>query len=297
MELLTDVSCGDWLLQRVGEWGRVGGVAGDGFEAYARILHPVPVTHWDLSVVDEWGMPRALGETTWPWAEVATRQGLTMHPLVQFNRLADLHQGVEFTGGWQVGQTPEGYLELDLLGGLTEHLARASSAPDDLVAGIWTGWGELGEPGFVIYLEEGSGWLARRQAQREASRRRAEALRPEVRAAAARGPYLRWPDREMLLFSTSCAELADPTWLGRAGIGATDGSSGPGPQLIWPGDHAWVVASEIDWDSTIVAGPRSLVEAVLADERFEAFEVDERADLTWEGDTINPPRAGWRAEP
>jgi len=43
----------------------------------------------------------------------------------------------------------------------------------------------------------------------------------------------------------------------------------------WPEDHTWVMASEFDWDSTIVAGSRSLVDAVLADERFEAFEVAE----------------------
>ena len=52
---MTDVSCGDWLLERVGGWGRVGGVAGTGFEAYARILHPVPATRVDLSITDEWG--------------------------------------------------------------------------------------------------------------------------------------------------------------------------------------------------------------------------------------------------
>lgn len=53
MELLTDVGCGDWLLARVGDGARVGGVAGIGFEARARILHPVPASRVDLSVADE----------------------------------------------------------------------------------------------------------------------------------------------------------------------------------------------------------------------------------------------------
>ena len=61
--------------------------------------------------------------------------------------------------------------------------------------------------------------------------------------------------------------------------------------------RAWVVASEIDWDSTIVAGSRAVVEHVLADKRFEAFEVGEAADLTYEGNTVNPPRAGWSEAP
>lgn len=69
-----------------------------------------------------------------------------------------------------------------------------------------------------------------------------------------------------------------PTRPYRAGIGWTSFHPGPCPQLVWPQDRAWVVASEIDWDSTIVAGSRSLVDDVFADETLETFEVDEEAD-------------------
>ncbi|EKA61732.1 hypothetical protein B277_06208 [Janibacter hoylei PVAS-1] len=144
----------------MGDWGRVGGVAGAGFAAYARVLHPVPVTRLDLSDVDTWGMPRVLVETRWPWAEIASRQGLTMHPLVQFNRLADLHSGVQFADGWQVGQTREGCLDVDLLAGLTGHLRDATATPDDLVAGIWAGWGELSGSASVVYLSDDAGLQA-----------------------------------------------------------------------------------------------------------------------------------------
>ncbi|NYF99376.1 hypothetical protein [Janibacter cremeus] len=293
MQLLTDITSGDWLLARVGDWARVGGVAGTGFEAYARLLHPVPARLEDLSVTDEWGMHPVLEETRWQWSQVAERVGATMHPLVQWNRLADIHQGVDFDDGWRVGQTQEGYFDLDLLGALTEHLAAATRSPGDLVAGIWTGWGELSGHGWSVYVEEGRGlrgWLARRVWRNEMDASHRWSVAPEVRAAAARGPWLEWPEREMLPFATSTAELADPTWAEHAGIGVQPGLSGISPQLLWPTDRAWVVASEIDWDSTVVAGPRSLVDVVLADERFEAFEVREDDDLTYEGDTINPPR-------
>lgn len=298
MELLTDVTCGDWLLQRVGGWGRVGGVAGTGFEAYARIMHPVPATRVDPAVADEWGAHPLLEEARWSWSQAASRQGLTMHPLVQWNRLADLNYGVDFADGWQLGQTREGFFDLDLLAALTERLAAATTTPEDLVAGIWNGWGELNGSGLEVYLTDGRGpsaWLDRRRARKETESRRAEFLDPEVRAAAEHGPRLEWPGREMVLLATSTQELDDPTWVERAGIGVLPGFQDISPQLLWPADHAWVVASEIDWDSTIVAGPRSLVDAVLADERFEAFEVDADADLSWEGDLVNPPRAGWSA--
>lgn len=120
---------------------------------------------------------------------------------------------------------------------------------------------------------------------------------PEVAAAVRRGPLLELPGREYVLLATGCDELADETWPHRAGVGWTSVFEGPLPQLVWPVDRAWVVASEIDWDSTIVAGSRGLVDAVLADEAFEAFEVDEGADLSWEGDLVNPPRVGWSAGP
>lgn len=297
---MTDVTCGDWLLERVGGWGRVGGVAGTGFEAYARILHPVPASLEDLAITDEWGIHPTLRQTTWRWSHVAERQGLTMHPLVQWNRLADLAEGVEFPDGWRAGQIQEGSFDLGLLAALTEHLAGETATPQALMAGIWNGWGEL-TGGSAFYAMEGSrlwAWLMRRLARREAERQHQESLRPEIRAAADRGPHLEWPGRKMILCATSCDELSDPSRAEGAGLGLHPGfPPSISPQLLWPADRAWVVASEIDWDSTIVAGSRSLVDTVLADVRLEAYEVDEDADLTWEGDLLNPPRAGWRAGP
>lgn len=282
---MTDVSSGDWLLERVGEWDQVGGAAGTGFEAYARILHPVPAYRGDE-------------QTRWPWSEVARRVGGTMHPLVQWNRLADIHAGASFSDGWAVGQTREGQLDLDLLAVLTEHLAAATTAPADLVAGFWSGWGELSGYGAVPYAAGRAGlrgWLAARLRQGVPAPGVPPA--PEVRAAAAGGPFFWWPDVEMVLFATSVGELSDPGWVEDVGFGVEVASEGLSPQLLWPRDRAWVLTSDIDRDSTIVAGSRALVDAVLADDRLEAYEVHEDSDLTWEGDVVNPPRDGWPEEP
>ena len=40
--------------------------------------------------------------------------------------------------------------------------------------------------------------------------------------------------------------------------------------LWWPADRAWCVATEIDFGWSYVGGPRTCIEAVLADARFEA---------------------------
>lgn len=53
-------------------------------------------------------------------------------------------------------------------------------------------------------------------------------------------------------------------------------SAWPGSQLAnlwWPADRAWFVVSEIDYDSTIVAGSRESIDAVLRMPGLEAFEL------------------------
>jgi len=60
------------------------------------------------------------------------------------------------------------------------------------------------------------------------------------------------------------------------------------PNLFWPSDRAWCVATEIDLDSTYVGGSRALVEAILADGRLESrlAQLDDRVDAG--GDDTSP---------
>lgn len=62
--------------------------------------------------------------------------------------------------------------------------------------------------------------------------------------------------------------------------------------LIWPPDRSWCIATDIDWDSTLVAGDSALAEALLSDPRLEAAEVAHTDDLSWSGDHLNP-RPPW----
>ena len=65
--------------------------------------------------------------------------------------------------------------------------------------------------------------------------------------------------------------------------------------LIWPPDHSWCIATDIDWDSTLVAGGSTLADALLAEPRLETVEVSYEDDLSWLGDRINPTPA-WLAQ-
>jgi len=50
------------------------------------------------------------------------------------------------------------------------------------------------------------------------------------------------------------------------------------PNFWWPADHAWCVATEIDFAWTYVGGPRECIDAVLADPRLEAVETNAVAE-------------------
>ncbi|MEJ7741811.1 MAG: hypothetical protein WKF73_04215 [Nocardioidaceae bacterium] len=78
--------------------------------------------------------------------------------------------------------------------------------------------------------------------------------------------------------------------LGRARLGPQfSGVERRSPQLTWPSDHAWCVAAEVDFDSTLVGGSHDLITAVVADRALEALPIDPDGRLTSDTDTINDP--------
>ncbi|PYY52039.1 hypothetical protein DEJ17_16730 [Curtobacterium sp. MCSS17_011] len=289
MELIKDVSRGDWLLARAGSFATFGGVASTGFEAYVRILHPLRADREDRTTVDEHGEHPVLETAGWRWADVAERTRRTIDPLVSWQAISgrDDESDLSFEDGWLVHPPEEGWYEptqLAALAALTELLAEATSTPNDLVGAIWDGWGDLSGSSTMGFGWQGGGeptaaeraemqeYMARVQAQH---RREQAALRESLA-----GPRFMWPARECFLLSMSLSQLSDPSWTDDARVG-TYVDFGHTPQMLWPEGHEWVLATEIDWDSTIVAGSRSLVDTILADDRFEAYEVDADASPSW----------------
>ena len=61
------------------------------------------------------------------------------------------------------------------------------------------------------------------------------------------------------------------------------------PNLLWPADRAWCAATEVDLDSTLVAGTAELAAAVLAHPDLEAWPVALADSLAPGGDRINVP--------
>jgi len=59
------------------------------------------------------------------------------------------------------------------------------------------------------------------------------------------------------------------------------------PNLIWPADHSWFVASEVDFDSTLVGGRAMLIDAIVESPKLEAWQVEPADSLADDADNVN----------
>lgn len=284
MELLTDLARADWLIPRLQAFGTVGGASGGDFQSYARILHPVAAYREDPSATDEYGEPLVLETSTWRWSDVAARTGQVLRPNVSWHTVSgrEDEDGLKFDDGWRVEVPEEGWFSPPRLTALTEHLTKATATPFDIVAAIWDGWGDINGNSVLgfgrqggelsdVELAELREYMSRKQAEHQAEQ---EALRSSLA-----GARLHLPHREYYLLATTLPELAGPSWMNDPRVGTYLGV-GHTPQLMWPEDHVWVVATEIDSDSTLVAGDKRLIRDILGDGRLEAFEVTPNSYLT-----------------
>lgn len=249
--------------------GHVANVIPRGFAAYARILHPARSADADRPV---------------SWAEVAAFTGRRLHPLAQFHAIARWLPGD--SGGWRpddnadappwTGRKPErGTLDVAMLTALRDVLADFTPTTRVWLS-VWEGWGNLPaawsslpkvhQPGRAYYLFEHS--LA---AVVDFSRqlRRTGLSNPSLAQGLTAVTHESGSSLDAALPATSSAD-----WI-------------QSPSQWWPDGHPWCVASEIDFDSTLVGGTAELINAITTHELLEAFPIAPGDDLTIHGDRIN----------
>jgi hypothetical protein len=167
----------------------------------------------------------------------------------------------------------EGNLPADQLRILCATLAQHTATPSACYFCLWDGYGRLhGSPAVARLTQVHSDTPA------------ARGPRPRFRWRSAlqrRGVRVRLPHRDYLLFTGALDAAPD---LGFTVDGIFYGQS---PNLFWPDDHAWCVASEIDLMYTLVAGPQSLAAALVANPRLQAAPVTPSDALTPDGRTGN----------
>jgi hypothetical protein len=96
----------------------------------------------------------------------------------------------------------------------------------------------------------------------------------------ARTPSFEIPQRRMLLLTGA---------IGAVGSSSLEvGPSWQSPNLWWPDDRAWCVATEIDLMSTYVGGSHRCVRAVLDRPELEAVAVESSDGIAADSDAVNP---------
>lgn len=290
MEAIGDIEVGAWIRPQLRGWGVVGGVVPRGYEAYLRIFHPGSISQ--LIGRDDEGR-LIVDERPARWNDVAASRGTVLHPAAQWAALAGSAYQIPLGADRYLNPPKEGQLPLPELTALARVILQHDGT-GDVVLGAWRGWGELRphSGAIAVYLPAGASRNERKQAQAQAEQ--AKAARPisDAQRLAETGPWLELPDREYVLIQGALAELTNADWVRSAGLGFySDGlpSTPLTPNLIWPTHHDWFVATEIDFDSTLLGGSRTLIEAVLRSPDLETLEVTEDTDLTHTGDQINRP--------
>jgi hypothetical protein len=199
------------------------------------------------------------------WAEVAATTGRTVHALAQWHAVVDSPDMVNFgKSRWPYGSPSTGSLDEEALSPLLNVLAGHTTTADDCLFGLWEGWG-------WIYGSPAIATLGSR-----------EPVASPFTAQELASPRLHLPSRDYLLLrgplsgalALSCYGENWPAW--------------QSPNLLWPADRAWFLASEIDFNSTLVAGDTDLIADILACPALEPWPVSPHDSLGSDGDTVNP---------
>jgi hypothetical protein len=265
LSLIDGASAGAWIKPRLGgDFGAVTLQVPKGFEAYARVLHPAD---------DGDGKPVR-------WAEVAKVCGTTTHREMQWHAILGLADADDLQssytpdspGGprWSGSDPPTGQMDLDTLDTLGAVLAAHTADPERCLFGLCTI--ETWEDDFTRE-ELDSTRLLRLPMDRDYI-----VLDGPLSAIDQIIRDLSKP-RSSLVFSTGgrpASEL-DPSWLRQR----------EAPNLIWPADHSWLVASEVDFDSTLIGGNGALIEAIIGSPDLEAWQVEPTDSLADDADRIN----------
>ena len=285
-----DAEPADWLVERLTDFAvNVLSVVPSGFEAYARVFHPASKVTCTADMAQE--------STSEPlrWADVAELTGRTAHRLMQWASIQGSHSALnDYTklkaGDVYIEPPEEGSLPLELAQTLWPILEPHTKTSAMCFFAIWEGFGGL--PNFI----------------REA-------------------PAFEIPDRRFYLFRAPLQTIEQSFYTGvtyddtaGGGIGVTiaNGSEIPSPaelqkllsstevqeqlralhaempvtyqsaNLWWPEDRAWCVHTEIDLNTTYIGGSQRLIDAILASEKLEAYQLEPTDQITYDSDTLNP---------
>lgn len=272
------------------------------------------------------GMQDLLVHEPTTWAQAAASFGTIMHGQAQFSQLVrrkyyDLDE-LRAPDAWRYFEPEEGRLEVDSLAVLAAVLTRHTATPNSGIAAIWEGHGGLVSSAGVIHLTSAAGEELPDQSlnlagaavpdladlftcaplpedQGERSRMKflpgIDSTEPApgtgiLSYEIATGPKFDLHENTGLsyfLFEVGATDLANLNWPSRAPWVDSDFMWPCSPSILWPDDHSWVVDTDIDYDSTLIAGSTALIQELMQTPGLEVLPIRPDADLSRTGDTLN----------
>jgi hypothetical protein len=252
-----EVEVADWIRERLHPFAAydVGAVVPSGFAAYARVFHPASTSR-------DWN------EEEVRWSAVAAWAGRTVHPEMQFHAIATPvgPDSAAEPRPWS-GEPRLGVLSKQQSQALVGLLSRFTSTPAACWFCIWEGYGYF-TPGAIRPLVSASPPTGGRRPPRW----NLNLAFPKPRANLPERKRVRLPQRDYLLFRGPVAK----------GEGWVDG-----PNLWWPHDQAWCVASEIDHPYSYVGGPQELIDAIVEHPAIESLPARLTDGILYSSDTVN----------
>jgi hypothetical protein len=150
-------------------------------------------------------------------------------------------------------------------------LAAHTTTPDDCFFALWDGWGGFGggpqDTGARWVVPLGSPPAEIAEARRLTAEAKLVDYAPAFDPAFLNGPMVTVPNRAYYLFGGPLTEEVD--W------GAADYSADlqrhytDEPALMWPADHAWFAAGDVDPDWIGVGGTQDLIDELVGDARLD----------------------------
>ena len=187
------------------------------------------------------------------WADIAAANRRIAHPEMQFHEIArplgePRHEGYVMDWRVQWGSLPRAELEV-----LADVLGPQTATPERCWCCVWAGYGQL------------MGGHA------------AGGCPPVVPSEMLGGPRVSVPGRAYYLLGGPLSEVGN----------LFDLLGGQSPNVWWPDDRAWCVATEVDFAWTYVGGAATAIDAVLADNRLEALPATPSDQFTYDSDVRN----------
>lgn len=246
---VADVSPASWIASRLRPTlENVGSIIPGGYEAYGRLFHPVE---------------QRTGENR-RWSDVARDNGRIVHPEMQFHMI-NRPVGTPAPSSCDRGDGPEWRsLPLEERRVLVEHLRDHTTIPAQCWFCVWEGFGGIDDQGVAARV---------RLLHRDYLLRRGP-----IEAAMAPTPHRPGPGFSLVALAATGTEppaLPEVFWEDQS------------PNLWWPEDRAWFVATEIDYAWTYVGGSSQLIEGLLADDRLEVLPALLTHKPFYDSDTVN----------